>query len=318
MLNMSKKRSVIIAITAIVIAAPIVFSMINSNDANSVKIGANNSAAELTKVEPQTLEEQTPTIATAWQWSLDNKNASKAITANNSNKTLPFTAKFVYEALKAVKLDEDGNVIHDHDALLSLDEALLRIQNKLDRESLNILQAIIKDGLPGKAGEQTAQIVGDYYNYLEAKDEFSRTSDIITESSGHETVNAVEKDQLLYAELKSLRDLHLGNEVSNGLFRITDSDAQYMFASMKLDVDESLSAEEKAQQRLEIEALHMQRSINITNWPDRYRAFQDTKQRIISASLNDEEKQRQITELLNSHFNANELKRIEHLGIDKL
>lgn len=315
---MSKKRSVIIAITAIVIAAPIVFSMINSSDSNSVKIGANNSAAELTEVEPQTLEEQTPTIATAWQWSQDNKNASKAITANNSNKTLPFTAKFVYEALKAVKLDEDGNVIHDHDALLSLDEALLRIQNKLDRESLNILQAIIKDGLPGKAGEQTAQIVGDYYNYLEAKDEFSRTSDIITESSGHETVSAVEKDQLLYAELKSLRDLHLGNEVSNGLFRITDSDAQYMFASMKLDVDESLSAEEKSQQRLEIEAQHMQHSINITNWPDRYSAFQDTKQRIISASLNNEEKQRQITELLNSHFNANEQKRIEHLGIDKL
>lgn len=315
---MSKKRSVIIAITAIVIAAPIVFSMINSNDANSVKIGTNNSASVLSEVEPQALEEQTPTIATAWQWSQDNKSASKAITANNSNKKLPFTAKFVYEALKAVKLDEDGNVIHDHDALLSLDEALLRIQNKLDRESLNILQAIIKDGLPGKAGEQTAQIVGDYYNYLEAKDEFSRTSDMITESSGHETVNAVEKDQLLYAELKSLRDLHLGNDVSNGLFRITDSDAQYMFASMKLDVDESLSAEEKAQQRLEIEAQHMQRSINITNWPDRYSAFQDTKQRIISASLNDEEKQRQITELLNSHFNANELKRIEHLGIDKL
>jgi lipase chaperone LimK len=315
---MSKKRSVIIAITAILIATPIVFSMINSNDSKSVKIGANNSASELTEVEQQTLEEQTPTVATAWQWSQDNKNAAKGITSNNSDKTLPFTTKFVYEALKAVKLDEDGNVIHDHDALLSLDEALLRIQSKLDRESLKILQATIKDGLPGKAGEQTAQIVGDYYNYLEAKDEFSRTSDIISESSGHETVNAVEKDQLLYAELKSLRDLHLGNDVSNGLFRITDSDAQYMFESMKLDVDESLSEEERAQQRLEIEEQHIQRSINITNWPDRYSAFQDTKQKIMSASLNNEEKQIQITELLNSHFNSNELKRIEHLGIDKL
>jgi lipase chaperone LimK len=318
MLNMSKKRSIIIAITAIIIAAPIVFSMINSNDSKSVKIGVNNSASELTEVEPQTLEEQTPTIATAWQWSQDNKSATKAITANNSNKTLPFTAKFVYEALKAVKLDEDGNVIHDHDALLSLDEALLRIQNKLDRESLNILQAIIKDGLPGKAGEQTAQIVGDYYNYLEAKDEFSRTSEILSESSGHETVNAVENDQILYAELKSLRELHLGNDVSDGLFRITDSDAQYMFESMKLDVDESLSEEERAQQRLEIEALHIQSSINIQNWPDRYSAFQNKKQKIISASLKNEEKKRQITELLNNHFNSKELKRIEYLDIDKL
>lgn len=314
---MSKKRSVIIVIAAILIAAPIVFSMINSNDSKSVTMSTNNSASELSEAE-QNLEEQTPTIATTWQWSQTNKDTTKAITASNSNKTLPFTAKFVYEALKAVKLDEDGNVIHDHDALLSLDEALLRIQNKLDRESLDVLQAIIKDGLPGKAGEQTAQIVGDYYNYLKAKDEFSRTSDMVTESSGHETVSAVEKDQLLYAELKSLRELHLGSEVSDGLFRITDSDAQYMFESMKLDVDESLSEEEKAQQRLEIEEQHIQRSINITNWPDRYSAFQETKQTIISASLKDDEKQRQITELLNSHFNSKELKRIEHLGIDKL
>lgn len=312
---MSKKRSVIIGITSILIAIPIAFSMINSNDS---RLAINENDFEINKDERHNSENQFQTIATTWKWSKDNQNSTTAITPLNSKKSLPFTTQFVYEALKAVKIDVDGNVIHDHDALLSLDEALLRIQNKLDRESLHILQETIIDGLPGKAGEQTAQIVGDYYNYLEAKDEFSRTSDILTESSGHETVNAVENDQLLYAELKSLRELHLGTEVSNGLFRVTDSDAQYMFESMKLDIDESLSEEERTQKRLEIETQHIQRSINITNWPVRYSEFQETKQRIISASLEDEEKQRQITELLNSHFNLSELKTIEHLGIDKL
>lgn len=308
---MSKKRSVIIVITSILIVIPIAFSMINNNDPKLAIKTINDSDSE----------NLFQTIATTWKWSKANQNPTTAITTLNSKKSLPFTTQFVYEALKAVKIDDDGNVIHDHNALLSLDEALLRIQNKLDRESLHILQETIIDGLPGKAGEQTAQIVGDYYNYLEAKDEFSRTSDILAESSGHETVNAVENDQLLYAELKSLRELHLGAEVSNGLFRVTDSDAQYMFESMKLDIDididESLSEEERTQKRLEIETQHIQRSINITNWPDRYSAFQDTKQRIISASLENEEKQRQIAELLNSHFNAKELKTIEHLGINK-
>jgi hypothetical protein len=315
---MLKKRSLILAIIAIFIASPIIFSILSSNDSKSVKTSTNNSVSQSDKSHSNNFEEQTSTIATAWQWSQVNEHTSKATAAENSRKALPFTPKFVYEALKAVKLDEYGNVIYDHDALLSLDEALLRIQNKLDKESLNILQALIKDGLPGKAGEQTAQIVSDYYNYLEAKDEFSRTSDILSDSSGHETINAVESDQLLYAELKSLRDLHLGDDISSSLFRVTDSDAQYMFESMKLDVNQSISEEEKAKKRLEIEAQHIQRSINIPNWPNRYSAFQDAKQKIISASLKNEEKQRQATELLHSHFSSLELKRIEHLGIDQL
>lgn len=312
---MHKKYLVMVAVISTCIISTFILS---NSDTQSVKILANNNVSQTGDSQSNNFEKHTSTIATTWQWSNINENTKQVITTANNEKPLPFTAKFVYEALKAVKLDENGNVIHDHDALLSLDEALLRIQSKLDAESLIILQALIKEGLPGKAGEQTAKIVGDYYYYLEAKDEFSRTSEALSDQSVHATVSAVENDELLYSELQALRDVHLGNEVSSGLFRVTDADAQYMFESMKLDLVKGLSDEEINQKRLEIKEQHIQRSVNISDWPDRYRTFQDAKQNILSASLDEEEKQKQVTQLLRSYFSADELKRITHLSLDQL
>ena len=310
---MFKKSPLVLVTASICIIASIYFVMGQSNSNNII---SNNDTLQ---AKPKTNHtEHETTIATQWQWSSMSESSEQTVATQTHQKTLPFTAKFVYEALKAVKLDENGNVVYDHDALLSLDEALLRIQNKLDSDSLAILQAIIKDGLPGKAGEQTAKIVGDYYHFLEAKDEFSRTSEALADTGVHKSVSAVENDELLYSELQALREVHLGHDVTSGLFRITDADAQYMFASMKLDFDEHLSDEEKQKKRREIQEQHTQRSINISNWPERYRAFQQAKQTILSANLNSNETQAQLTDLLNSHFNTDEQKRISHLSLDKL
>ncbi|MGR6873566.1 hypothetical protein ACU6U9_14950 [Pseudomonas sp. HK3] len=310
---MLKRNLVILTIISACIITTIF--IVSNNDTQSVKVLSNN-MSQSDGSHPNNFEKHAATIATKWQWS--KINTKQTIATEENKKSLPFTAKFVYEALKAVKLDDHGNVIHDHNALLSLDEALLRIQSKLDAESLSTLQAIIKDGLPGKAGEQTAKIVGDYYYYLEAKDEFSQTSEALANTEVHQSVGAVENDELLYAELQALRDVHLGSEVSSGLFRVSDADAQYMFNSMKLDLDQNLSEEEKEKIRLEIQEQHIQRSVNISDWPDRYSAFQDAKHKILATSLDEEEKQNQVTQLLRSYFSSDELKRITHLSLDQL
>lgn len=309
---MFKQNPILIVCISVCIIA-IIFYV--SGDESSQKIITNNDLSDNNHARTNLINKNTSTIETQWQWSHIHQRSQS--TTQVKSKSLPFTPKFVYEALKAVKLDENGNVIYDHNALLSLDEALLRMQNKLDSESLAILQNIIRDGLPGKAGEQTAKIVADYYHYLEAKDEFSRTSETLADTSVHQTVNAIENDELLYSELQALREVHLGHDVTNGLFRVTDADAEYMFASMKLDFNENLSEEEKKIKRREIQEKHTQRSINIINWPERYAAFQQSKQNIIGAKLNKEETQAQLTDLLNSHFNSDEQKRITHLGLDQ-
>lgn len=312
MLNMFKKSPILILCISVCIIA-IIFYV--SGDAGSQKIITNNDLSQANTPTHDHPDQKTATVATQWQWS---QIKEQATAKQIQQKKLPFTPKFVYEALKAVKLDENGNVIYDHNALLSLDEALLRMQSKLDIESLAILQSIIKDGLPGKAGEQTANIVANYYHYLEAKDEFSRTSETLADTSVHQSVKAIENDEQLYSELQALRGVHLGHDVTSGLFRVTDADAEYMFASMKLDFDESLSEEEKEIKRREIQEKHTQHAINITNWPERYAAFQQRKQNILTAKLNKEETQAQLTDLLNSHFSQDEQKRITHLGLDQL
>jgi hypothetical protein len=312
----NKYPYVIVAFFVIIIIAVAFFALGNSDE--KIELISSNNVAQPDDLKFNGSNNNISTIAKQWQWTELNTQQDQPIKIEIAEKALPFTAKFVYEALKAVKLDRDGNVIHDHDALLSLDEALLRIQSKLDTESLSILQQIIKDGLPGKAGEQTAKIVGDYYYFLEAKDEFSETSEALSDLSVHDTAGAVENDELLYAELQALRDVHLGSDVSTGLFRVSDASAQYMFDSMKLDFDQNMTEMDKQKIRLEIEEKHIRGSVNVSDWPARYGAFEDAKQKILTTSLQPEEKQRQVTELLQSYFSSDELNRIQYLSLDTL
>jgi len=105
---MFNKRFTVLAISTACIVAAIIFIQ-NGNDPSTVI--ANNSASKLEGSQPNFIENNTSTIATSWQWSQINENAKKS-TDSEKNKSLPFTAKFVYEALKAVKLDKEGNVNH--------------------------------------------------------------------------------------------------------------------------------------------------------------------------------------------------------------
>ena len=282
-----------------------------------VKVMSNSKSEKEKSVTLSPSTESQPTIASEWQWENSASRKPTKVTTD-SGVSLPFTAESVYNALQAVKLDADGNIILDHDALLSLDETLERIHNRLDNESLSILQQMIKDALPGKAGEQTAQIVGDYYRFLGAKEEFSQISEALVDNSNQETLEAVENDEALYAELQALREVHIGNEATERLFRVSDANAQFMFDSMKLARDQSLSPEEKESRRQAIEARHVEQSVNILDWPSRYKAFMDSKQNIIAASIDQEEKQRQLKELFKLHFNSDERQRIAHLGLEQI
>jgi lipase chaperone LimK len=265
----------------------------------------------------KTAVEKPITIATTWQWQPTQTKTSSSQIMQSSDSNLPFTAESVHNALQAVKLDKAGNIILDHDALVSLDETLERIHDRLDSDSLEQLKQLIKNALPGVSGEQTAKIVGDYYHYLEAKQEFSQINEAIANANDQETIESVETDQALYAELQALRETHLGYAATQKLFRVSDANANYMFESMKLERDDSLTIEEKNAKRQEIRNRHIEQSVNIPNWPSRYQAFLNDKQVIVSAMISDEEKQKQLRNMLSEHFTSNELKRIEYLALDR-
>lgn len=191
------------------------------------------------------------TVAQAWQWEAfgntkggevkEAAGIAKGVESETeSENDIPFDVVFIYDALRSVKLDGNENVVLDHDALTALNETLNNNVLVLDQLGLDKLQTLIKIGLPGKAGEQTARIVSDYYNYLEAKKEFNQI---------YATAENLQEHRSQYNEMLALRHLYLGEDVAQRLFEQEDLDAEYMFSAMKemASKDSAKAQLEKAQ-----------------------------------------------------------------------
>ncbi|MFT5716679.1 MAG: lipase chaperone LimK [Oleiphilaceae bacterium] len=265
---------------------------------------------------------KTNTIATAWQWEAkpSNDNSQHAEILNKeqhsqaeTNASLLFTQESVYKALHAVKIDDNGDIIIDNDALTALNAALENSEFKLDNETLERLQDIIKQGLPGNAGDQTAQIVADYYQFLGAKSEFNT----LYESRDDPDRN-IENHEAQFNELLALREVYLGNEVADKLFASDNANAQYMFDSMKLEANTNLSEEEKKLLQVEIIERHAEKTINVNNWNERFQSFSADKQHVLNSSLSDDGKRDQLTSLMHQHFSYEELDYVKHLQLDSL
>lgn len=258
------------------------------------------------------------TVAANWSWQRGEAQIEPVSLTYQHVANYPFTPGSVFDALHAVKLDIDGNVILDHDALVSLDETLERIHNRLDEDSVEALVDLIQQSLPGQAGLQLGELVENYYYYLEAKEIFSRMNEDLLVKRDVDPLVSIEQDQGLYAELQALREVHLGSDVTAELFRVSDANALYMFESMKLEADLNLTSQEREQKRKDIQAQYIAQSVNVLNWPARYPAFLSAKQAITSSSIDMQEKVKQVNALLDEHFSPEELTRIDYLKLNEI
>lgn len=186
-------------------------------------------------------------IANEWRW----PETQNAANPNDAGHEKLFTSQSVHDALQAVEVDEYGDLILDNNARFALDEALERIHKQLDSEALQSLIDVIKQALPGKLGEQTAQLVKDYNRFLGAQSEFNQLHEY--SNRGPQTLATIEQDRGLYSELQTLRELHLGAETAQRLFQESDANAQFMFDMMSLDLETNLTPDEIARKRAEIQ-----------------------------------------------------------------
>jgi hypothetical protein len=241
---------------------------------------------------------QGKTVGTQWQWNNFAEPSAAKVEPDEQRTPAPFDIPFIYEALQDVRLDEHGNVVVDDEALKALDETLNFSGLELSPADLEELQSLIRIGLPGPAGEQTAEVVGNYYRFLQAEKEFN-------ELYGAPGMDAnVESG---YEELVALRELYLGPEVASKLFEKQDRDARYMLRSMLLARDESLKPEEREARQKKLAASFHSESPDLPQWEERYGLFQYEQQTIVESTLSEEEKQRQIEQLLEQHFDADEI-----------
>ncbi len=258
------------------------------------------------------------TVASNWRWQRGEAQTEPMSLNDQQVAKYPFTPQSVFDALHAVKLDVDGNVVLDHDALVSLDETLERIHNRLDEESVGVLVNLIHQSLPGQAGLQLGELVENYYHFLESKESFSRINEGLLVKQDVDPLISIEQDIGLYAELQALREVHLGSDVTAELFRVSDANAQYMFESMKLEATQNLTFQEREQKRKDIQAQYIAQSVNVLNWPVRYSTFLSAKQAITSSSIDIQEKVKQVNALLSQHFSPEELTRIEYLKLNEI
>lgn len=258
-------------------------------------------------------DKQGKTIATEWQW-------EESADIKKEKYSPLFSEEAVYNNLHRVRLDNQDNVIIDHQALIALNETLNDSRLQLDDEALRQLQIIIRQGLPGNTGDEVAEIVANYYHYLEASKEFNaiyETDSSITLDSESTLEGTIEESEANYRELVALRELYLGSENSTKLFSTTNANATYMFDMYKIEKSTGLTDEDKQQQYDKIIEQHTKQTIPVSNWNQRHIDFLASKQHILSASISDEETQVQLTELMHQHFNSKELAHISHLQLDK-
>ena len=319
-MNSAMQKYVIYGLVILVGVVIISFMMFPNSETTQTEDGV---TINTTSVNPVDVPENTNTIASAWQWEnvSDNESmlakteapASSQAKQADATAPFPFTEESVFQALQDVKLDDNGDIILDDDALIGLNNALDHSEVKLDAEALQALQDLIRKGLPGNAGEQTAQVVADFYQYLGAKNEFNSLYE--TNRNPDETIESYETE---YNELLALRQLYLSTEAAEQLFAVSNANSRYMFDSMKLEADTSLSEEEKKQEQDKIIQRHAESSTKVSNWNERYQAFLDDKQYIINSSVSDDEKRDQLTALMHQHFSYEELEYVSHLQLDSL
>jgi lipase chaperone LimK len=275
------------------------------------RVISTQSIDDVDSIQAQTLTNDLPdTLADKWYIS---ESASQNVSAQQDD--LIFAPSSIYQSLQAVKVDEEGKLILDHDAFLALDEALARIYDRLDASSLAQLQALIKAALPGITGEQTAELVADYYRFLGAKAVFSSELEPTVENAT-DTVEQIDDNQQLYQELKALRELHLGTEAATELFRVSDAAAEYMFESMKLGLDNALDDEQKAQVYQALQDKQIRDSLNIENWDNRFATYNIAKSDILNSGLSQQAKEAQVQALIAEHFSVSEIQKMQYFGLD--
>lgn len=253
----------------------------------------------------------TATIGSQWNWSefepADQPDDASAPVATDS--TASFDVPTIYAALADIHLSESGEVIPDQTALNALNRAFMTSGIDWTPARVAELQAIVQAGLPGIAGEQAAAIVGDFYQYTQDK--------AALESVYTSTTDPAEA-QLQYNELMAIRRQTMGDNVADQLFADEEASARYMFESIALAQDTSLSADERRERQQALEQSLRERPPAIPQWQDRYVQFQQAKQAIQRAGLDRAEAQRQLDNLVDQHFSSSEQIQANHFKLNRL
>ena len=181
----------------------------------------------------------TRTIADQWQWQNFTSNAPAPTVGEGSRVDEPrrttevnANAVGIYKILQSMTLDASGRVVPDQTVKEALEEGFETLGPGLSSRAMFELQASIRTGLPGQAGEDVARMFDDYYRFRLAELEFNE-----------QPIDQSPADR--YEKLAELRRSYLGAETADRLFAAEDANGRHMLASIAIQTNVSLTDAEK-------------------------------------------------------------------------
>jgi lipase chaperone LimK len=266
---------------------------------------------------------------------------------------LPYNAVEVYKVLQSLKLDEDGSLVPDQTVLKALEQGYRDLGSDLSPEAMAGLQDVIRKGLPGQAGEEAAHILENYYRYRSAESEFhqqlvnqlpaaSHYEELIQlrrNYLGQEVADqlfavenaqarhmlaaiAIEKDTTLTAEQKQAQLKALQEKLNERLVAQGQLDPEHVAAEKISHLrEQGASNAEIYSTRQAILGTEGASELATADreeaqWQSRFNGYWQARRYVMQAGYDDAERQRQIEQLLNQYFSAEERERARATSVE--
>ncbi len=299
----------------------------------------------------------TKTIAETWQWKnfSNTKPAAESLEGGKPRPTapLPYDAQEVYKTVQSIKVDENGHLVPDQTALQALAKGFDDLGPNLSPEAMLGLQALIRKGLPGPAGDEAAYLLQDYFRFRLAEADFIEQRGSQLSADEH------------YKQLVQLRRNYLGQEMADKLFAEQDTQARHMLAAVAIQQNGNLTADEKQAQQAALQEkmnarllasgqvqpeeaaaekvarlreqgassadIYSTRSSIVgaeraselaatdreeAKWQSNFNGFWQARRYVVQAELDPAERERQIEQLLNQYFSPEERERARATSMD--
>ncbi|GAB1258857.1 hypothetical protein NBRC116494_33590 [Aurantivibrio plasticivorans] len=254
-------------------------------------------------LETSATESKTETIESVWQWSSNEALREYAATQQGGAQGLDarvaatIDEQRIVKALGDVRIDHYGNVVVDEVGLQALYQTIGYSAVTMSQQQRDYVSQVIRDGLPSPAAEQVVDIVGNFFEYLQAKSQLETVYPNVTDP----VTLSIKLD-----DLQTLRQMYFGGSVAEKLFKRQHVQEQYMLENLRITSDTSVSEDEKQRQREQAQKHFLTRDYGITNWLSRRDIFLQQKADILNSSLSSAEQAQQIEWLFDASFSVEE------------
>tara|TARA_R110001592_G_scaffold10098_1_gene52589 strand:- start:31646 stop:32332 length:687 start_codon:yes stop_codon:yes gene_type:complete len=149
------------------------------------------------------------------------------------------------QALLKIKQSKSGDLILNASTAKVLEKAVSTLPPQMQTDELQRVDLLVSKGLPGRAGQELASVVTNFYNYQQAL------------KSANSTVNTPQytfDQERSFKQMVLLQEQYLGKDISGQLFGRQNRINHYLYARKRINDDASLNPAQKQQQLTALQA----------------------------------------------------------------